>query len=94
MTPHGPQGGRLLSTQEGEMAFSAFVGIVALLTTLVTGDLVQWPRPSVARHVVLLRRSHMHVVLRPHTGVGQLDKRERRATEHRKRLRLVLHLLL
>lgn len=29
-----PQGWRLLSTQEGKMAFSAFVGIVALLTTL------------------------------------------------------------
>lgn len=57
------------------MAFSAFVGIVALLPTLVAGDLVQWPRPSVASHVILLRRRHRHVVLRPHawTGVGQLD---------------------
>lgn len=59
------------------MAFSAFVGIVALLTTLVAGDLIQWPRPSVASHVVLLRmrRSHRHMVLRPHawTGVGELD---------------------
>lgn len=29
-------GSRLLTTQEGEMAFSAFVGIVALLATLQT----------------------------------------------------------
>lgn len=31
-----PRGRRLLSTQEGKMAFSAFVGIVALLATLQT----------------------------------------------------------
>lgn len=72
------------------MAFGAFVSIVALLTTLVAGDLVQWPRPSVARHVIVLmmRRSHRHVVLRPHawTGVGQLDERERRAADSRNRL--------
>lgn len=57
------------------MAFSAFIGIVALLTTLIAGDLVQWPRPSVAGHVILLRSSHCCVVLRPQawTGVGQLD---------------------
>lgn len=57
------------------MAFSTFVGIVALLTTLVAGDLVQWPRPSVASHVILLSSSHRHVVLWPlaWTGVGQLD---------------------
>lgn len=32
----GPRGWGLLSAQEGKMAFSAFVGIVALLTTLQT----------------------------------------------------------
>lgn len=57
------------------MAFSAFVGVVALLSTLVTGDLVQWPRPSVGRHVILLSTGVHDVVLRPlaWTGVGQLD---------------------
>lgn len=77
------------------MAFSAFVGIVTLLTTLVAGDLVQRPRPSVASHVILRNRIHLHVVLRPltWTGVGQLDKRERRATDGRHRLCLVLGLL-
>lgn len=77
------------------MAFSAFVGVVALLTTLVAGDLVQWPRPSVATHVILLRSSHRCVVLWPQawTGVGQLDERERRAADGRHRLCLVLDLL-
>lgn len=60
------------------MAFSAFVGIVALLTALIAGDLVQWPRSSVASHVILLSSDHWRVILRPlaWTGVGQLDKRE------------------
>lgn len=79
------------------MSFSAFVGIVALLTALVAGDLVQGPGPSVAPHVVLMmrRRTHRHVVLRAHvgTGVGQLDERERRAADGGNRLCLVLHLL-
>lgn len=57
------------------MAFSAFVGIVALLAALVAGDLVQRPGPSVTAHVILLCGGHRHVVLRPlaWAGVGQLD---------------------
>lgn len=56
------------------MAFSAFVGVVALLTTLVAGDLVQWTRSSVGAHVILMRSSR-YVILWPlaWTGVGQLD---------------------
>lgn len=77
------------------MAFSTFVGIVALLTTLVAGDLVQWPRPSVANRVILLSSRHRCVVLRPlaWTGVGQLDERERRAADGGHRLCLVQGLL-
>lgn len=77
------------------MAFSAFVGIVALLATLVAGNLVQWPRPSVASHVVLLIHPHRCVVHGPlaWTGVGQLDERERRAADGGHRLCLVLGLL-
>lgn len=57
------------------MSFSAFVRIMALLTTLVAGDLVQWSRASVGTHVVLMRKRRHHVVLWPlaYTGVGQLD---------------------
>lgn len=44
---------------------------------LVAGDLVQWPRPSVADHVILLD-GRGRIVLRPlaGAGVGQLDERE------------------
>lgn len=45
------------------------------MTHFVAGDLVQWPRPSVAGHVILLNIGHRHVVVRPlaWAGVGQLD---------------------
>lgn len=74
------------------MTFVTFVGVVALLPTLVAGDLVQRTRSPV--HVVLLN-SGVCVVLRPldRTGVGQLDERERRAVDGGPTLGLVLCLL-
>lgn len=58
------------------------------MTHLVAGNLVQWPRPSVASHVVLLIHPHRCVVHGPlaWTGVGQLDERERRAANGGHRL--------
>lgn len=42
---------------------------------LIAGDLVQWSRPSVGGHVILLNTGIHYVVLRPlaWTRVGQLD---------------------
>lgn len=86
---------RLLSTQEGKVTFRAFVGIVTLLATFVAGDLVQWPRPSVAHHVVLVGAAHWRLVLHPlaRAGAGQLDQGERGAADGGDGLRLVLCLL-
>lgn len=77
------------------MTFSALVGVVTLLTTLVAGDLVQRPRPSVAHHVIWWTTSHGHLVLQPlaWTGVGELDQRERGAANGGNRLCLVHGLL-
>lgn len=56
-------------------------------THFEAGDLVQWPRPSVGSHIILLNSSHRHVyVVVAWAGVCKLDQGERRSADSGNRL--------
>lgn len=42
-----------LSTKKSQVSFCASVSIMSFFSALITGDLLQWPRPSVCYAVIL-----------------------------------------